>query len=108
MFKIELQWKDGVKVNLPALDAQLRADHSEYSGNQAYSKLELWFNQEPSQAAKNAINDLWASIDEDHELAASYKSAEEIKAEQEAKKASAKSKLAALGLSADELKALLG
>jgi hypothetical protein len=83
MHKIELQWKE-FNINLPALETQLRADYSAsgYAGNQSTSScLELWFEEEPEQTDKDAIEALWAAIDEEHELATSYKSADQLKAE---------------------------
>jgi hypothetical protein len=107
MFKMELQWKE-FNVDLAALDASLRADYPNYKGNQAYSILELWFDEEPSQEDKDAINALWAALDPDDAMVESYQSAAQIKAASDAKKESARAKLAALGLDADELKAILG
>lgn len=107
MYKMEFQWKEQ-NVDLTQLDQQLRASYPEYSGNQAGPILELWFTSEPSQADKDAIGALWAEIDADHALVQSYKSMAQVEADLEAKKASAKAKLAALGLTEAELKALLG
>ncbi len=107
MYMMKLQWKE-FNVDLAALDQQLRADHPAYVGNQAHAHLELWFSEEPSQEAKEAIESMWAALDAAHVLAQSYKSANQLMADKEAKKASAKAKLEALGLSADEVKALLG
>jgi hypothetical protein len=107
MFKMEMKWKDH-SVDLGALDASLRAAYPKYSGNQAHRVLELWFTEEPSQDDKDLIQMQWDEIDADHAMAKSYKSQEQVKAAQDAKKASARAKLAALGLDADELKAILG
>lgn len=107
MFKIELQWKQ-FNVDLAALDQQLRSSHSNYVGNQAHAVLELWFNEEPSGAQKEEIQAIWANLDEVHALAQSYKSAAQIAESQAARKASAKAKLAALGLTEAEIEALLG
>lgn len=107
MFCMKLNWKE-FSVDLKALDTSLRADHPHYCGNQAHSVLELWFTEEPDQTAKDAIQALWDSIDSNHAMVASYKSAAQIQAAQDAKKESARSKLAALGLDSDEIKAILG
>lgn len=108
MYKLELQWKE-FNIDLPALDSQLRASYPSYVGNQAYSVLELWFNEEPSQEDKDAIQALWDGIEDDqHALAQSYTSQADIEAEIEVKKQSAKTKLLALGLTEDEVKALVG
>lgn len=107
MYKIELQWKT-FNISLSNLDQQLRSMCHQYVGNQAHSLLELWFSEEPSDEDKALINDLWQEIDQDHELAVSYVSSNDIKQQQQVKRESAKAKLAALGLDADELSALLG
>lgn len=108
MHMMKLEWKE-FNVDLKTLDAQLRASYPTYAGNQAHSCLELWFTEEPSQEDKELIQLMWDEIDSDqHAMAQSYQSAGVVKAEAEAKKASAKAKLAALGLTEDELKALLG
>jgi hypothetical protein len=107
MHMMKLEWKE-CNVDLASLDLQLRAAHPAYVGNQAHAHLELWFSEEPTQEAKETIEALWASIDAEHALAVSYKSAAQIQSAAEAKKESAKAKLAALGLDAEELKAILG
>jgi hypothetical protein len=107
MFKMEMQWKS-FNVDLGAIDASLRAAHPAYTGNQAHKCLELWFTEEPSQSDKDAIQAMWDGLHQDSSEVKSYKSEDQIKADKDAKKASAKAKLAALGLSADELAALLG
>lgn len=111
MFKIELQWKE-FSVNLPMLDQKLRAEHPEYAGNQAHNILELWFTEEPSQEAKEEIVAYWEALDEESEEATSYKTQAQIEADaaadKAAKKASAAAKLEALGLTADEIAAILG
>lgn len=108
MYKIELQWKN-FNIDLPALDAQLKLDYPSYVGNQAHSVLELWFSEEPSQEAKDAIDALWAAIDTDqHAMALSYQSMAQVQAAVDAQKVSAKAKLAALGLTEAEIKSLVG
>ena len=108
MYKIELKWKESVKINLSIVNAKLKLDHPECVGIQAHDLLEVWFSSEPSQEAKNEIEAYWHGLNADSDEAKSYKSQEDIKAEADAKKASAMAKLAALGLSAEELKAILG
>jgi hypothetical protein len=102
-----LQWKE-FSVDLRALDASLRAAHPHYAGNQAHSVLELWFDEEPSQEDKDAIEALWAALDPDDAMVENYQSAAQLKTAADAKRESGRAKLAALGLSEDELKALLG
>lgn len=108
MYMMKLEWKADFKVDLAALDQQLRSMHEQYVGNQAHNHLELWFSEEPTEADKEAIQAMWEGLDEQSPWALSYKSAEAMKAEQDAQKESAKAKLAALGLTEAELKALLG
>jgi hypothetical protein len=56
-----------------------------------------------------AIDVKWEELDdEDHEMCASYKSQEARKADVEAKAASGKAKLKILGLSDEEIAALMG
>jgi hypothetical protein len=105
MYQMNLQWKEH-NVDLQAFDASLKVSYPHYAGNQAHSILELWFNEEPSQDDKDLIQMMWEDIGPDHAMAQSYKSRDQIQADKEAKKASAKAKLAALGLSEDELKAM--
>jgi hypothetical protein len=108
MYKLELQWKE-FNIDLQTLDAELRISYPLYIGNQAHSVLELWFNEEPNQADKDSIQAIWDAIDSNqHPMAQSYKSAAQVKTEREVQKASAKAKLVVLGLTEDELKALLG
>lgn len=105
----ELSWKEH-SVDLVALEAWMKANAGEhYCGNSADVSLKLHFLEEPSQETLDAIEAKWAELDDaEHEMCASYKSNAERLAEQAAKRESAKAKLAALGLSAEELKALLG
>lgn len=105
MFCMTLQWKE-FNIDLRALDASLKASYPSYVGNQAHSVLELWFNEEPSQEDKDAIEQLWAALDPDDAMVESYKSAADLKIEQDAQKEVALAKLVALGLTVEDLKAL--
>ena len=108
MYKLELQWKE-FNIDLKAFDEQLKASYPSYLGPQAQVVLELYFSEEPSQEAKDAISALWDSIDSDqHALAQSYVSKDSIEADKASKKQSAKAKLLALGLTEAEVSALLG
>lgn len=108
MEMIKLEWKEGVKVDLQALDAKMKEDFPEaYKGNQAHSHLELFFEQ-ISEEEKEQVMALWEALDEEHELVASYKSKEQIAQDLLAKKASAKAKLLALGLTEEEILAITG
>ena len=108
-YSMELSWKDH-SVNLEGVEAWLRANAGEhYCGNSADAKLTLWFLEEPSQEVKDAIEMKWLELDDsEHELCVSYKSSEQKATDVVAAKASAKAKLAALGLSEAEVAALLG
>ena len=107
MYKLELQWKD-FSIDLEALDAQMHKDYEHYSCNQAQSVLELWFTEEISEEDKSAIQDMWDKLKKNSKLAKSYQSQADIDAEKEAAKKAAKAKLIDLGLTEDDLKALLG
>lgn len=104
----ELQWKDHL-VNLAALEIWLRTNLENYCGNSADVCLKLHFLEQPSDEALALIDVKWAELDNpQHEMCVSYKSQADLLAEKEAKKQSAKAKLAALGLDAEEVSALLG
>jgi hypothetical protein len=107
MYMIKLEWKE-FNVDLAALDVSLRVSYPNYKGNQAQAHLELWFDEEPSQQAKDDIQAMWDAIADNSAMATSYQSAAQVKAASDAKKESAKAKLLALGLSVEELKAILG
>lgn len=107
-YKMELGWKE-FNLCLASVEAWMKANAGpDYCGNQAHRHLELWFLEEPSQEIKDAIQAHWDSLDEHSDEAVAYKSAYECKAEASAKKASGKAKLLALGLSAEEVVALVG
>ena len=107
MFKMEMQWKE-FSVDLRAVEAHMRSSFESYAGNQAAGSLELWFNEELSQEDQSAVIAYWDDIHDDSAEATSYQSAADLAAEVAAKKASGKAKLAALGLSEDEIAALVG
>lgn len=81
MYKIELQWKE-FKVSLVNLEKHLRENFQTYVGNQASSKLELFFSEEPLQEDKDYIADYWESLD-----GSDYVSESEVKQAIEALKA---------------------
>ena len=107
MYSMKLEWKE-FNEDLRAIDAFVKLQSEDYKGNSADSALTLWFENEPSEEIKQAIADKWDGLSAESEEAASYQSAAQIEAEKEAKKASARAKLAALGLTEDELAAILG
>lgn len=63
-------------------------------------------NGDPSVA--QLVQEYWDAITEESDEAVEYVSAEQVQADKEAKKASGKAKLAALGLTAEEIAALVG
>lgn len=108
MFTLDLQWKE-FNISLPKIrewvDANISAPCVGISAN---SKLEIHFSEEPSQADKDALQAYWEALDENSDEAQEYVSMQAILADKAAKAASAKAKLAALGLTEDEIKAILG
>lgn len=109
---IELAWKE-FSINMDKVEAHLRANlSSAYCGNSAGAKLTLWFIAEPSEDDKAAVELYWESVHADSEEATSYQTAAQKAtaeaANKTAKVSSATAKLLALGLSADEVKAILG
>lgn len=105
----ELAWKKH-NVDLEALDAWARKVLGEsYCGNSADSSLKLHFTEAPSEDAVAEIDLKWEELDdEEHEMCASYRTRSEREEAVNSKKESAKKKLAALGLDAEEIAALLG
>lgn len=96
-------------LDLETVEAWMKANAgADYCGNQAHAKLELWFVNEPSQAIKDAIQAHWDSIDENADEAKNYKSQADRAIVAAGKAASGKAKLKALGLSDDEIAAMLG
>jgi hypothetical protein len=108
MFKLELEWKS-FNLNLASIESWMKANAGpSYCGNQAHSKLELWFTEEPSQEAKDAILAHWEGLTEESPEASGYVSKEAIASDMAAKKASGRTKLLALGLTDAEVSALVG
>lgn len=105
MYSIILEWKE-FSVDLRAIETWLRAESDLYSGSVAADKFTLYFSDEPSEEIKEAIQAKWDELEEDSDEAVSYQSQAAIRADVEAKKASAKAKLIALGLSEEEVEAL--
>ena len=105
----ELAWKDH-SVDLEAFDAWARSACGEhYCGNSADVSLKLHFLEKPSENIEMMIDLKWEELDNpEHDMCASYKSSDDRVAEKQSKRNSAKAKLAALGLDAEEITALLG
>ncbi len=104
---IELEWKE-FNLDLNTIHAWMQANAGEqYSGSSADSTLKLHFLEEPSQEEKDAIVAYWEALDEESDEAANYMSAADIEAEKATKAAAGKAKLIALGLTEDEVNALI-
>lgn len=108
MYELKLDWKE-FSINMNAAEAWLRANAGDqYRGNSADSCLHVWFETEPSQDIKDAVSAYWDGLHDASDEATSYKSQEDMAADRATKKSSGKAKLLALGLSEDEVSALLG
>jgi len=107
MYSMKLEWKE-FNVNLQMFETWMKAASDLYVGNSADTALTLWFSEEPSEEVKDAVEIKWDEIDEMSEEAETYVSAQDVLDAQVAKKASGKAKLLALGLTQDEVDALLG
>lgn len=105
MYSMKLEWKE-FNVDLGAMEAWFKEQSEDYTGNSADSALTLWFQNEPSDDIKEAIQAKWDGLEADSAEAESYKSMADVEADVATKKASAKAKLIALGLSEDEIAAL--
>lgn len=104
---IQLEWK-GFNLDLRAVEAKMKSDYPSYVRNNAYSVLELYFSDEITQEEQDEIVAYWNGLTSESPEALSYQTKEEIEEERLAQAASAKSKLAGLGLTEDEIEALLG
>lgn len=106
----ELPWKE-FNISLPALKAAVDVlipgkccGLSIATG----SVLNVNFDEEITEEQWQLVVDMYADVDEDHAMATDYVAQATIDADTAAKKASGKAKLLALGLSADEVVAMLG
>lgn len=111
-FNIELDWQ-AFNIDMNTVEIWMKANAgSDYCGNCAGPKLQLWFTAEPIQAVKDAINAYWAGLTSASPEATNYKTQAQRQADAAAAtataKASAQTKLASLGLTADEIAAILG
>lgn len=107
-WSMKLEWKE-FNLSLSEVEVWMKANAGEhYCGNQAHSCLELWFLEEPSEEIKEAIEAHWDALEDNSDEAEAYQSYEDLAADRAAKKASGKAKLLALGLSEDEVAALVG
>ena len=112
MFNLNLSWKS-FNVSCDSIKTWLEANvETEFLGMSANSSLQIHFEQEPLQEEKDNLQVYWDALSEESDEATSYQTGEQIKAAQEADKAakvaSASAKLAALGLTAVEIQAIVG
>jgi hypothetical protein len=104
----QLEWKE-FSVDLKAIDAKFKADYpNNYAGNQAHSIMELYFTEELTEQMNTDIDAYWDDLTAESAEATSYQSAAQLAQVTATQKTSAKAKLAALGLTEDEIKALVG
>lgn len=69
MFSIVKEWKS-YEVHLPALEAWLKTNAgASYRGNSADAVFTLWFEDEPSEEIKLAIDSQWDALTEEGEVA---------------------------------------
>lgn len=111
MFTLDLNWKQ-INISLPKLREWIDANiETSCVGISANTKLQIHFEQEPSEVDKNDLLSYYEAIDEESVEASSYLTVEQElaaqQAELQAKKDSAKAKLLALGLTEDEIEAIL-
>ena len=112
MFTLSLQWKE-FNLNLQSVKEWIDANlDAECVGLSAHSKLEAHFTDEPSEQDKSDLQAYWNGLTDQSDEATSYQTAEQIKAaadaDRAAKLASARTKLEGLGLTAEEVSAILG
>lgn len=112
MYDLNLQWKS-FNVSVAKIREWIDANiTTECVGLSANSMLQIHFSEEPSQQEKDDIQAYWDLIDEESDEAVEYQSAQQIiqaaAADKAAKIASARTKLAALGLTDAEIDAIIG
>lgn len=105
---LKLKWKSH-NINIVKFTNLINLIEPSCCGISAGDELTILFDKEISEEIISIINSKWLELDDpEHEICKSYKSREQLEAELLAKKQSAKAKLAALGLDAEEVAALLG
>jgi len=109
---INLQWQS-FNVDLNTVDAWMKANAgAQYCGLSANSQLQIHFNMDPGSTIASDIAAYWAGLNSGSPEATNYESqsarASAAASARASALASATSKLEALGLSANEIKALIG
>jgi hypothetical protein len=111
MITLDLNWKQ-FNVSLSKIREWVDANiTTPCVGISANSKLQIHFEQEPEELDKNALLSYYEAIDEESIEATSYQTREQEEAARQAdlqaKQNSARAKLLALGLTEDEIAAIL-
>lgn len=101
MFKMTLNWKQ-FNIDLGQVESKLKDDFPTYVGNSASDVFCVYFSEILTQEQQDNILNYWESLTAD-----GYKSKEQLAEETNALKESAKAKLLNIGLTVDEIKALL-
>lgn len=103
-FQLDLQWPSfNIDINTVETWMKINAG-SNYIGNSADLDLTLWFNQDPGDSIKNTIQSYWSSLTTSSIETINYQSYSKRKA---TLLYSATAKLKALGLSDEEISAIL-
>ena len=104
---IELEWKS-FSVNLDKVNAWMKNNAKDCCGISAGQKLTVHFTSEPHEDETAAIELYWEAMHAEADEAKEYVSQADQEAARAAKKESGKAKLLALGLTADEVAAIVG
>lgn len=111
MFDLVLPWKE-FNVNLESVVNFAKLLDSNCCGSSADVNFRIHFTETPEVETIEAIQELWDGLTEESEEVTSYKTSAQIQEEaanaQAIALASAKSKLAALGLNDEEVAAIIG
>jgi len=111
MKTINLDWKE-FNVNLNMVHEMAKLIDESCCGLSANSQLQVHFVDNVSEEKEQELKDYWDSITEESDEAKSYKTQKQMDEEKEeankAAKASATAKLKALGLTDNEISAMMG
>ncbi len=109
---INLEWQT-FNVDLNTVDAWIKANAAaNYCGMSANSELQIHYTEQPDDSVISAVQAYWAGLNDSSPEATNYKPESQRMSESASAKAtalaSATSKLEALGLTQNEIDALLG
>jgi len=109
MFNLELQWRE-FNVSLPSLMIWIGANitSTQCVGLSANSSLQIHMEFEPNEQEKLGLQSYWDGLTDQSQEAQDYVPSVDLEAAKQIKKASAEAKLIALGLTQDEVNAILG